>query len=104
MSYRKPSQFNIPEILRNDYVFVTKAALEEFEMVLDGRQDNYYRNRKVSSAARIEEIKYKRKDKAVANIIEPILNEEHLEGFNDELPIQLQSETLRRYIDDLRRI
>ena len=36
--------------------------------------------------------------------MEPILTAESIEGYDDSLPIQVQSASLQAYIDDLRRI
>lgn len=44
-------------MLLADYVFVTKQGMQELEDVLQSRQNNYFRNRKVSTPERIEEIK-----------------------------------------------
>ena len=35
------------------------------------------------------------------DIIRPILDNEQIEGYDDELPLQLQTPSLKTYIDDL---
>lgn len=46
---KKAQEFNISEMLRNDYVFLTTQGMQELEAILESRQANYFRNRKVSS-------------------------------------------------------
>lgn len=46
---KKAQEFNIGEMLRSDYVFMTAQGMQEFEAILEQRQSNYFRNRKVSS-------------------------------------------------------
>jgi len=41
-------------MLLADYIFMTKQGLEELENTLQSRHNNYFRNRKVSTEARIE--------------------------------------------------
>ena len=35
------------------------------------------------------------------DIIKPILESDHIEGYDDNIPLQLQTPTLKSYIDDL---
>jgi hypothetical protein len=101
---KKPAEFNIPEILRSDFVFMTKQGLQEIEAVMEHREGNYYRNKKVSRPEVIAAKVAKRKDTFVRDIIEPILEEDQIENFDDSLPLQIQTPTLKTYIDDLRRM
>jgi hypothetical protein len=101
LKVKSPQEFNLPDMLISDYIFVTRDGLSEREEVLAKRHANYYRNRKVSRPEVIEAWKAKKKDHFVRDIIEPIVHgQEPLPG--DDLPLELQSETLRQYIDDLR--
>ena len=43
-------------------------------------------------------------DKYDTEIINRIIESEEIPDFNDELPLQLQSESLKSYIDDLRKL
>ena len=38
------------------------------------------------------------------DIIRPILDSEHIEGYDDELPLQLQTPSLKAYIDDIHKM
>jgi len=58
----------------------------------------------VSAESQIESWKAKRADRFVTNIIDPILTSEKIENYDDQLPLQLQSEALKTYIDDLRKL
>jgi len=37
----------VKQLLKHDYVMMTKAGLEGLEMVLESRKDNLFRSRKV---------------------------------------------------------
>jgi hypothetical protein len=89
VSVAKPNEFNISEMLRSDYIFMTRQGLQEFESVLESRQANYYRNRKISSDTQIAKRQAKRMDPFVRDIMEPILNSDSIENYNDEQPIVL---------------
>jgi len=43
----------VPDLLKHDYIFVTKQGLIDFEDILEDRKVNYFRNRKVASQAAI---------------------------------------------------
>jgi len=47
------------DLLKNDYIFITKQGLEELEQTLDSRRGNYYRNRKAPTEASIEKWQYR---------------------------------------------
>lgn len=100
----KPQQFNVPDLLNSDYIFVTKQGLIELEDVLESRRDNLFRNKKVPNAASLERNRLKRMDPFEEEFIKPILDAAEIEGHSDELPLELQSETLKNYIDDLRKL
>ena len=91
-------------MLLADYIFVTKQGIAELESILESREQNYYRVRKVSAESHLASWKAKHADRLVTNIIDPILTSEKIENYNDELPLQLQSEALKTYIDDLRKL
>ena len=46
---RTPQSFKVPDLLRHDYIFVTKQGLIELEGVLESRKANYFRNRKAAT-------------------------------------------------------
>jgi hypothetical protein len=73
-------------------------------MVMEKREGNYYRNKKTTRPEVIAAKLAKRKDIFVSQIMEPILEQDELENFDDSVPLQLQSSSLKTYIDDLRRI
>lgn len=101
---KQPQQFNVPDLLLADYVFVTKAGLTELEEILQHREGNYFRNRKVSTPEHISEWKAKRQNRKERDIMLPILQQGEIAGYNSELPLELQSETLKKYIEDLRKM
>lgn len=76
----------------------------QLEQILQNREGNYYRNRKVSTQEHIAEWQAKRQNRFERDIMLPVLKEGPIEGYNDELPLELQSETLKQYIDDLRKM
>lgn len=101
---KRPQQFHVPDLLRNDYILCTKQGLIDLETIIESRVENSYRNKKVPNAARIEEKREKFFDSYDNEIIKPILESDELEGYDDDLPLQLQSESLKTYIDDLKRM
>ena len=76
----------------------------DLETIIEARIENSYRNKKVPNAARIEEKRQKFYDSYDNEIIKPILESDEIEGYDDDLPLQLQSESLKTYIDDLKRM
>lgn len=47
LEFKSPRQFNVPDLLNSDYIFVTKEGLKELEEVLEAREYNTFRNKKV---------------------------------------------------------
>ena len=39
----------MPDLLKHDYIFVTKQGLIDLEEILEQRKFNYFRNRKAAS-------------------------------------------------------
>ena len=61
----------------------------DLEHILESRIANSYRNKKIPTAARIEEKKQKRFDSYDNEIIKPILESDEIENYDDNLPLQL---------------
>ena len=103
---RKPHELHVPDLLKSDYIFIPKQGLIDYEEVLESRHDNYFRNRKVSREVWIEQIKEKKLDEFQKHIINPIQrgDEDALEGYDDDKPLYILSESLKGYIDDLKRL
>ena len=99
---KRPQQFHVPDLLRNDYILCTKQGLIDLEHIIESRIANNYRNKKMPRAERIEEKREKYFDSYDNEIIKPILESDEIEDYDDDLPLQLQSESLKKYIDDLR--
>ena len=62
-------KFHVPDLINNDYVFVTKQGLIELETILEARHSNYFRNRKVASEEQISRWKDRKMDKFDKKII-----------------------------------
>lgn len=104
MRVRTPQQFNVPELLKHDYIFVTKQGLIDLEEILEQRKFNYFRNRKAASDDSIARSQYKLMDVYEREIIRPILEADEIEGYDEEKPLVVQSESLKGYIDDLHKL
>ena len=91
-------------MLRNDYIFITKQGLIEFEKLIEYRHWNIFRNRKVATADQILRSQNKRIDPFEKEIIRKIIDADELEGYDDEVPLSIQSETLKNYVDDLSKL
>ena len=101
---KTPSKFNVPDLLKHDYIFVTRQGLIDLEKIIEDRQTNYFRNRKVATESSIQRAQSKVTDRFEREIIRPILDTEELEGYDDDLPLAIQSESLKSYVDDLHRL
>ena len=65
---------------------------------------NIFRNRKVATADQILRSQNKRIDPFEKEIIRKIIDADELEGYDDEVPLSIQSETLKNYVDDLSKL
>ena len=101
---KRPSDFNVPELLRNDYIFIDKQGLIDLEELLVARHSENFRNKKVPTPEKMELKKAKHLDSFDTEIIKPILESDEIADYDDDLPLQLQTESLRSYIDDLRKL
>lgn len=99
---KSANTFNVPDLVKSDYIFMTKEGLSQLELVLDSRTVNQFRNRKVPNVEGIKRSHDKRTDKYVKNIIRPVLERPNYE--KDELPLHLVSESMQSYMDDLRKM
>ena len=97
-----PGLFHVPDLLRNDYIFTTKQGLIELEEILELRHFNCYRNRKIATNDAIMRAQSKKIDPFEKEIIRKIIDAEELDG--DNVPLSIQSETLKSYVDDLNRL
>lgn len=100
---KNAQKFHVPDLLRNDYIFVTKEGLMELEATIERRAQNYYRNRKAPSESALEKAKIKTTDLYEREIIRPIIDSESIEGYDDDLRLAVQSDSLKGYLDDLGR-
>ena len=71
---------------------------------MECRQEAYFRNRKMASADAIERAQARVIDRFEREIIRPIVDADEVDGFNDELPLALQTESLKGYVDDLHKL
>ena len=94
----------MPDLLKHDYVFVTKQGLIDLEASIERRHESYYRNRKMATDSAVERAQYKLTDVYEREIIRTIVDSEELEGYNDDMPLSIQSEALKGYVDDLHRL
>ena len=98
---RSPQALNVPDLLKHDYIFVTKQGLIDLEQVLEQRRFNYFRNRKVATEDAVQRSQHKVTDVYEREIIRPILEAEEFDGYDEDRPLVIQSESLKGYIDDL---
>jgi len=99
LQLRRPSEFKLPDMLTYDRIFITKDGLAGIEEILEAREKNAYRNKKIPHPdVDIDELREKRRDSFERNIIRPIRDAEDV----DDKPLELLTPTLKTYIDDLR--
>ena len=107
LTHVNPHQFHVPSILKNDWIFATVKGLQELELLIENKESNLYRNKKVPR----EKLPYddlikpailrqqKKHDHFEEDIIKGILEREEWE--DEEKPLQIFSETLKGYIKDV---
>lgn len=70
--------------MKNDYIFVTKQGLIDFEDILEQRYANYFRNRKAATDSSIERSIYNVTDVYEREIIKPTIESETIDGHHDD--------------------
>ena len=97
-------------MLKNDWIFATVKGLQELELLIENKESNLYRNRKVPRA----KLPYddiikptvlraqKRHDHFEEDIIKGILEREEWE--DEEKPLQIFTESLKGYIQDVQQV
>ena len=101
-------QINVLPIVNNDWIFATKKGLQELEMIIENREQNLYRNRKIPRAklpyddvvfAQVRR-QEKKRDRFDEDIIQAILQRE--ENEEDGQPLELITESLRGFMHELK--
>ncbi|CDW91502.1 50s ribosomal protein l4 [Stylonychia lemnae] len=111
LNVMNPQQINVKPIIQNDWIFATKQSLQELEMIIECRDDNLFRNRKIpreslaydtllpNHVARQE----RKRDRFDEDIIRSILEREDFAEIEDK-PLQIVTESLKGYIQDLKEL
>ena len=96
--------------MKNDWIFATVKGLQDFELLMDNKEQNLFRNRKVPR----EKLPYddlikpailrqqKKHDYFEEDIIKGILERE--EWQDEDKPLEIFSESLKGYIHDVKQI
>lgn len=96
--------------MKNDWIFATVKGLQDFELLMDNKEKNLFRNRKVPR----EKLPYddiikpailrqqKKHDYFEEDIIKGILERE--EWQDEDKPLEIFSESLKGYIHDVKQI
>ena len=107
LTHVNPHEFHVPSILKNDWIFATVKGLQDLEMLIENKEDNLYRNRKVPRAKLpYDDIikpsilrQQKKHDYFEEDVIKGILEREQWEDENK--PLEIFSESLKGYIKDV---
>jgi hypothetical protein len=95
--------------MRNDWVFATVKGLQQLEMLIENKETNLFRNRKVPR----EHLPYddiikpailrreRQRDHFEEDILRPILDEEE-EWEDEDKPLQLFTPSLKGYVEDVK--
>ena len=86
---KTPQSFHVPDLLKHDYVFVTKQGLIDLENILEARQANYFRNKKSATAYTIQQSQGKVAYEYEREIIRATLDADSIEGYDDEKPLSI---------------
>ena len=97
------------QLLKSDLIFFTKEGLEQFEMVLDSRLKNAYRNRQIPVSEPLEFRQYigehipdTKKHSEYKNIILPTQEDEEFISMLDEADLEVFTPSLAQYVDELK--
>lgn len=90
----------MPDLLTNDYIFITKQGLKDLEETLSARKDNYFRNKKMATERAIARWKELKTDPFTKKIINPIVAPRKLNGFSDKKQVDVTTDALRQYLRD----
>jgi len=102
VTLKNAQQFNLPDLLRTDYIFLTKQGLVELEEVIEKRHENLFRNKKVPTEDGILRSRLRAMDHFERDIIDPTLNSKKIKGYDDDLPLIVQTPALKTMVKDLR--
>ena len=107
LTHMNPHEFHVPSILKHDWILATVKGLQDLEMLIENKEANLYRNRKVPRAKlpyddiiKPSIIRQQNKhDHFEDDIIKGILEREQWEDENK--PLEIFSESLKGYIKDV---
>jgi len=102
LKLKSPHKFHVPDLLTNDYIFITKQGLIELESIIEARHENNFRNKKAQTAKSIEKWKERKIDPFEKSIILPIRSADKLEGFDPKKPTFITTDALTNYMQDLK--
>ena len=94
----------MPDLLNNDYIFITKQGLTELEAILEARKSNYFRNKKQATDRAIAKWKESKIDPFEKKIIAPIVTPKRIKGFSDKKKVDVTTDALRRYLKDFNKM
>ena len=110
ITHVNPFEFHLPSIMKNDWIFATVKGLQELELLIENKEANLFRNRKVPRA----KLPYddiikptilraqKKHDHFSEDIIKNILEREEWEDENK--PLQIFTPTLKGYIEEVKEL
>lgn len=110
LTHVNPHQFHFPPIMKNDWIFATVKGLQDFELLMENKEANLFRNKKVprGKLAYDDLIKpailrqQKKHDHFEEDIIKGILEREEWE--DEDKPLEIYSESLKGYIHDVKQL
>jgi len=108
VTVHNPQELNVLSILNSEYLIATKEGLKQFEIILESRHANHYRNKRIPREPNaadflIPDLKNrldKKFDPIRDGIIEEILNNDD-ERLMSEKPLAVMSRGLRGYVKEM---
>jgi large subunit ribosomal protein L4 len=110
ISLVNPFELHLPSILKNDWIFATVKGLQQFESLIEDKEVNLYRNRKVPrERLPYDSIIYpairraeKKHDHFSEDIMKVILEREQWE--DEDKPLHLFTESLQGYVKEVKQL
>ena len=110
LTHVNPHQFHLPSMMKNDWIFATVKGLQELELLIENKEANLYRNKKVpreklpfDDLIKPAVLRQQRKhDHFEEDIIKGILEREEWE--DEDKPLKIFSESLKGYVKDVKEL
>lgn len=94
-----PKDFNVKDAIKNDFTIITKQALSELELIIDSREKEVYRNKRLPRPVLPMDalLGYSPTDKV--DFFDEVKKEIEQYPFNPEKEVEVYSKSLQGYLE-----